>query len=142
MQRITILLADHNTLVRREVRRILDLEDDLQVVGQTKDGREAVALVKKLCPAIVLMEIGLPRLNGLEATRQILEAVPATKVILLAAHTDEAYVEAAINTGAMGYLLKQTCGATVCPAIREVQKGKTCFSPSIPRRLHQRNRKQ
>jgi DNA-binding response OmpR family regulator len=77
----------------------------------------------------------MPLLNGFEATRQILEAAPATKVLMLSAHSDEAYVEEAVNCGAMGYLIKQTSADTVCTAIREVQKGNSCFSPSIPSRL-------
>jgi DNA-binding NarL/FixJ family response regulator len=141
MKRITVLLADDNRIVRREFRRILELEDDLEVVGEAKNGRQAVAMVKKLRPALVLMDIAMPLLNGLEATCQILKAVPATKVLMLSAHADDAYVEEATNSGAMGYLVKQTSAASVCPAIREVQKGNTFFSPSIPRRLRKRNRK-
>ena len=80
-------------------------------------------------------------LNGLQATRQILKAAPATKVLMLSAHNDEAYVEEAINSGAMGYLVKQTSADNVCYAIREVQKGNTFFSPSIPSHLQKRNRK-
>ena len=102
MKRITVLLADDNRIVRREFRRILELEDDLEVVGEAKNGRQAVAMVKKLHPALVLMDIAMPLLNGLEATCQILKAVPATKVLMLSAHSDDAYVEEATNSGAMG----------------------------------------
>jgi DNA-binding NarL/FixJ family response regulator len=98
-------------------------------------------MVKKLRPALVLMDIAMPLLNGLQATCQILKVLPATKVVMLSAHSDDAYVEAATNSGALGYLLKQTCADSVCPAIREVQKGNTFFSPSIPRRLRKRNPK-
>ena len=143
MKRITVLLADDNTVVRRVFREILELEDDLDVVGEAKDGHQAVALVKKLRPALVLMDIAMPLLNGLQATRQILEnTLFHTKVLILSAHSDEAYVVEAVNSGAMGYLIKHTCADTVCQAIREVQKGNTFFSPSIPKRLHKRNRKQ
>jgi DNA-binding NarL/FixJ family response regulator len=83
----------------------------------------------------------MPLLNGLQATRQILKAVPATKVLMLSAHSDEAYIANAVNSGAMGYLIKQTSSNNVCHAIREVQKGNTFFSPSIPKRLHKRNQK-
>ncbi len=141
MKRITVLLADDNRVVRREFRKILELEDDLEVVGEAKNGLQAVAMVKKLRPALVLMDIAMPLLNGLQATRQILKAAPATKVLMLSAHSDDAYVEEATNSGAMGYLIKQTSADSVCPAIREVQKGNTFFSPSIPNRLHKRNRK-
>ena len=142
MKRITVLLADDNTLVRRDIRKILEREDDLEVVGEAKNGRQAVAMVKKLRPAIVLMDVAMPLLNGLQATRQILEsALLDTKVLMLSAYSDEAYVVEAVDSGAMGYLIKHTCADTVCHAIREVQKGNTFFSPSIPKRLHKRNGK-
>jgi len=140
MKRITVLLADDNQLVRREFRKILEHEDDLEVVGEAKNGREAVALVKKLRPALVLMDLAMPVLNGLQATAQIFKVALATKVLMLSAHSDDGYVQEAINAGAMGYLIKQTSAGSVCTAIREVQKGNTFFSPSIPRRLHKPNR--
>jgi len=142
MQRITVLLADDNRAVRKEFRKILEREADLEVVGEAKDGHQAVAMAKKLHPALVLMDVAMPLLNGLQATRQILEAAPATHVLMLSAYEDDAYVEASINSGAMGYLLKQTCAGCVCSAIREVQKGNPFFSPSIPRRLHKRSANQ
>jgi len=136
MKRITVLLADDNRVVRKGFRKILELEDDLEVVGEAKNGHEAVAMVKKLRPALVLMDVAMPLLNGLQATSQILKAFPATKVLMLSAHRDDVYVEEAINSGAMGYLIKHTSSDNVCTAIREVQKGNTFFSPSIPKRLH------
>ena len=141
MKRITVLLADDNRVVRKEFRKILELEDDLEVVGEAKNGHQAVAMVKKLRPALVLMDVAMPLLNGLQATRQILKAVPATKVLMLSAHSDDVYVEEATNSGAMGYLIKHTSVDNVCHAIREVHKGNTFFSPSIPKRLHKRNQK-
>ena len=141
MKRITVLLADDNRLVRREFRKILELEDDLEVVGEAIDGHEAVAMVKKLRPALVLMDVAMPVLNGLLATRQILKAFPSTKVLMLSAHSDEEYIQIAIDYGAVGYLIKHTSADSVCQAIREVQKGNTFYSPSIPSRLHKRNGK-
>ena len=141
MKRITVLLADDNRFVRREFRQLLELEDDLEVVGEAKNGLQAVALVEKLHPAVVLMDIAMPLLNGLHATRQILKVAPATKVLMLSAQSDDVYVEEATNSGAVGYLVKQTSTESVCPAIRELQKGNTFYSPSIPSRLHKRNRK-
>ena len=135
MKRITVLLAEDHTIVREGFRKMLELENDLQVVGEAEDGRQAVALVKKLRPAVVLMDIAMPRLNGLEATRQVLQALPATKVLMLSAHSDDAYVKNATESGAVGFLLKQTSAHDVCRAIREVHQGKTFFSPSISRRL-------
>jgi DNA-binding NarL/FixJ family response regulator len=141
MKRISVLLADDNGVVRKEFRKILELEDDLEVVGEAKDGLQAVALVKKLRPTLVLMDVTMPLLNGLQANCQILKTVPATKVLILSAHSDEAYIIEAVNSGAMGYLIKQTSADNVCHAIREVHKGNTFFSPSIPKRLRHRNRK-
>lgn len=136
MKRITVLLADDNNLVRKELRRILERTDDLEVVGEAKNGLQAVAMAKQLRPALVLMDITMPLLNGLQATRQILAALLATKVLMLSAHSDDAYINAANNSGAMGYLVKQTCADTLCSAIREVEKGNCYFSASIPSRLH------
>ena len=141
MKRITVLLADDNKVVRGEFKKILELEDDMEVVGEAKNGRLAVAMVKKLLPALVLMDVAMPLLNGLQAMREILAAVPATKVLMLSAHSDEAYVAAATDCGAMGYLIKHTAAASVCPAIRAVVKGDTFYSPAIPNRLHRRNGK-
>ena len=137
MKRTTVLLADDHTIVREGFRKMLELEDDLEVVGEAQDGRQAVALVKKLHPDVVLMDIAMPQLNGLEAARQVHKDFPATKVLILSAHNDDAYVKAATDSGAVGFLLKQTSAHDVCLAIREVQKGNTFFSPSISKRLDQ-----
>ena len=97
MKRISVLLAEDHTIVREGFRRMLELEDDLQVVGEAEDGRQAVALVGKLRPAVVVMDIAMPLLNGLEATRQILKAVPGTKILILSAHNDDAYLQRAAD---------------------------------------------
>ena len=135
MKRITVLLAEDHMIVREGLRRLLEAEDDLEVVGEAQTGREAVALAKKLRPAVVVMDIAMPLLNGLEATRQILKAVPDTKVLILSAHSDDAYVDHAMELGVVGFLLKQTSSHDLSRAIREVQKGNTFFSPSIDKRL-------
>ncbi|MGA2541076.1 MAG: response regulator transcription factor [Verrucomicrobiota bacterium] len=139
MKQITVLLAEDHTIVREGFRKMLELDADLEVVGEAQDGRQAVALVRKHQPDVVLMDIAMPLLNGLEATRQILKAVPATKVLILSAHSDDAYVQSATESGAVGFLLKQTSSHDVCRAIREVQKGKTFFSASISRRQDRLN---
>src|ERR1700677_2827227 len=139
MKRITVLLAEDHTIVREGFRKMLELETDLEVVGEAKDGRQAVALAKKLRPAVVLMDIAMPLLNGLEATRQILKAVPDTRILILSAHSDDAYVKNATEAGAMGFLLKQTSSHEVCRAIREIHNGKTFFSPSVSLRLNRLN---
>jgi DNA-binding NarL/FixJ family response regulator len=139
MKQITVLLAEDHTVVRQGFRKMLELENDIEIVGEAQDGRQAVAMVKKLVPSVVLMDIAMPLLNGLEATRQILKAAPTTKVVMLSAHNDDAYVEEATNSGAVGFLIKQSSAQNVCEAIREVQKGKTYFSPTVARRLQQQN---
>ena len=134
MKRITVLLAEDHMIVREGFRKMLELEGDFEIVAESPNGRQAVALAKKFHPDVVLMDIAMPLLNGLEATRQVLKALPVTKVIMLSAHSDDAYVKNATESGAVGFLLKQTSAHDVCRAIREVHKGKTFFSPSISRR--------
>ena len=134
MKRITVLLAEDHTIVREGFRKLLELQDDIKIVGEAQDGRQALALAQKLQPDVVLMDIAMPKLNGLVATRQILKTNPATKVLILSAHNDDAYVKNATESGAVGFLLKQTSSHEVCRAIREVQRGKIFYSPSVSRR--------
>lgn len=134
-KRITVLLAEDHTIVREGLRTMLEAEGDIEVVGEAATGRQAVELTRQLRPAVVVMDIAMPQLNGLEATRQILKAVPGTKVLVLSAHGDDAYVEQVNALGAAGYLLKQTSAHMLARAVREVQKGKTFFSPAIAQRL-------
>ena len=134
MKRITVLLAEDHMIVREGFRKMLEMENDFEIVGEAPDGRQAVAMIKKLRPAVVLMDIAMPLLNGLEATRQVLKTVPDTKVLILSAHSDDAYIKNATESGAMGFLLKQTSAHVVCEAIRQVQKGKKYFCSIISRR--------
>ena len=137
MKAISVLLVEDHVCVREGLRKILELEGDFTIVGEAHNGRVAVTLAKTLRPDIVLMDIAMPLLNGLEATKQVLLAAPAAKVIILSAHSDDAYVENAMASGASGFLLKQTSAHELGHALREVQKGQTYFSPSISRRLKQ-----
>ena len=141
MKKITVMLAEAHTIVREGFRKMLELEKDLQVVGEAQDGRQAVAMVKKLCPAVVVMDIAMPLLNGLEATRQILKTVPGTRILILSAHSDDAYVKNATESGAMGFLLKQASAHVLSEGIREVNKGNIFFGPAIAKRLRERERK-
>jgi DNA-binding NarL/FixJ family response regulator len=141
MKRITVLLAEDHTMVRDGLRKMLELEDDIEVVGEAKNGHEAVVMAKKLRPDVVLMDIAMPLFNGLEATRQVLKVLPTTKVLILSAHSDDEYVKYATESGAVGFLIKLTSSHDICRAIREVHKGNTFFSPSIPSRLRKRHRK-
>jgi DNA-binding NarL/FixJ family response regulator len=134
------LVEDH-TVVRQGLRLLVETDGDIEVVGEAKTGREAVQMTGDLRPDIVLMDIAMPSLNGLQATRQILKAFPATKVLILSAHSDPEYVEQVVKVGAMGYLVKQSSGEVVTKAIRELQKGKTFFSSSVIEHLNDDYRK-
>jgi len=127
MKRITVLLADDHQIVREGFRSLLGHEDDIEVIGEAANGREAVQLTRKLHPAVVVMDIAMPLLNGLEATRQIRKDFPDTKVLILSAHSDDVYVEQATLLGASGFLLKQTSSHVLAHAIREVDQGNTFF---------------
>lgn len=129
MKRITVLLAEDHLIVREGLRGLLAQDPDLELVGEAEDGRAAVELALRLRPAVVLMDIAMPRMNGLEATRQVLKAQPDTRIIILSAHSDEAYVANAAAAGAAGFLLKQSSAHVVCRAVREVSLGGAFFSP-------------
>jgi DNA-binding NarL/FixJ family response regulator len=141
MKRITVLLAEDHMVVREGFRKLLEMEDDLEVVGEAEDGRRAVALVKKLRPAMVVMDVAMPLLNGLEAARQILQAVPSTRILILSSHTDDAYIKDATQSGAVGFLLKQASAHDLSKGIREVNKGNVFFGPFIKKRLPEDERK-
>jgi DNA-binding NarL/FixJ family response regulator len=141
VKRITVLLAEDHQIVREGFRSLLKHERDIEVVGEAETGRQAVQLTRKLRPAVVVMDIAMPLLNGLEATRQIREGFPDTKVLILSAHSDDAYVEQVAALGAAGFLLKQTSSDVLAKAIREAHKGNTFFGPSMSKRIHDRSQK-
>jgi DNA-binding NarL/FixJ family response regulator len=141
MKRITVLLAEDHQLVREGFRSLLKHERDIEVVGEAENGRQAVQMTRKLRPDVVLMDIAMPLLNGLEATSQIRKDCPNTKVLVLSAHSDDAYVEQVAALGAAGFLLKQTSAHILAKAIREVRKGNTFFSPAMSRRVQARSQK-
>src|SRR5437867_6108915 len=135
MAKITVLLADDHTVVRQGLRALLVAEGDIDIVGEAENGRQAVQLAKKLLPEVVVMDIAMPVLNGLEATRQITRALPSTKVLILSSYSDDEYVSQLTEAGAAGYLIKQTAANDLLKAIREAQKGNAFFSPAVARRL-------
>lgn len=135
MEQIKVLLADDHTVVRQGLRVLLEVERDIVVVGEAETGQQAVEWAKKLRPDVVVMDIAMPQLNGLEATRQIMKEAPSVKVLVLSSYGDDEYVHQLAQAGAAGYLLKQTAAADLINGIREACKGNAFFSPVISKRL-------
>ena len=135
-QPITILVADDHAVVRQGVCTLLEADGRCTVVGQARNGREALELARSLRPNVILMDIAMPVLNGLEATRQILAANPTARVLILSAHSDDAYVKRSIEAGATGFIEKQLPINSLIKAILEVAKGNSFFSSAVVRRLH------
>jgi len=130
-KKITVLLVDDHSLVRRGFRRMLEDESDMQVVGEAGNGEESIKLAKKLHPQVVVMDCALPGINGLEATRQIMEESPDTAVLMLSMHSESTWVRQAIDAGAKGYVLKNALDLELGTAIRKVAAGETVFDPQV-----------
>jgi DNA-binding NarL/FixJ family response regulator len=137
MSNITVLLVDDHTIVRQGLRALLLSQGDISIIAEAQTGREAVELASQHNPRIVIMDLAMPRLNGAEATRQILKTVPSAKVIVLSTYGDDEHVQQALSAGAAAYLLKQTAAEDVVQAIREVLNGNAYFSPAIAKRLRE-----
>jgi DNA-binding NarL/FixJ family response regulator len=134
---IRILLADDHAIVREGLSALLALEPDMTVVAQADDGRRAVALAGELRPDVVVMDIGLPELNGIDATRQIAREQPRVKVLCLSMHSEKRIVMAVLEAGAAGYLVKSCASRELAEAIRNVAAGRTYLSPAIAGELVQ-----
>lgn len=130
---ITVLVADDHTIVRRGLVSLLSLAEGIEVIGEAADGRAAVERCLELEPDVVLMDINMPLLNGLEATRRIKKDAPHIRVLVLSAHDNEEYIVQVIRTGANGYLLKNSSAEDLFTAIRSVHTGHAFFSPSVSR---------
>ena len=131
MNPITVLLAEDHTVVRQGLRALLEAEGDIRVIGEAATGREAVSLARKLNPQVVVMDIAMPHLNGLEATRQIRKCVPSIRILILSAHSEDVYIEQVMAMGAAGYLLKQSSSHVLAHAVREVNQSRTYLCPAL-----------
>jgi DNA-binding NarL/FixJ family response regulator len=135
MNPVRIVLADDHTVMRNGLRLLLERQTNLKVVGEAADGRQAVALSETANPDVVIMDIGMPNLNGIEAARQIVSHNPRTAIAILSMHSDESYVIRALKAGARAYLLKDSAEADLLAAVRALSEGKSFFSPAISKIL-------
>jgi two-component system response regulator NreC len=135
MRKIRIVLADDHKLMRSGLRVLLEQQPDLTVVGEASDGRDAVALVASQRPDVLVMDIGMPSLNGIEAAAQITQSHPEVSIVMLSMHSDEGYVLRALKAGAKGYLLKDSAEADLIRAVHAVAEGKSFFSPAVSKVL-------
>ena len=133
MDKIRILLADDHTILRSGIRSLLEDEPGLSVIGEAEDGRTAVAMACQLKPDVVIMDIAMPLLNGLEATRQIKSQCPGVKVLILSMHDNEEYIRQVLEAGAMGYILKDAAARELISAIQSVYRGEAVLSPAVTR---------
>ena len=135
MKQIRILLADDHTIMRNGLRLLLERQPGFQVIGEAADGRETVEMTDALRPDVVILDIAMPNLNGLEAARQIASKLPSIAVVILSMHSDESYVLRALKAGARAYLLKDSAESDLIGAIKAVTEGKAFFSPAISKML-------
>jgi len=133
MKKIRILLADDHTILRNGIRALLEQEADLEVVAEAEDGRSAVNLACQFKPDVAVIDIAMPLLNGLEATRQIKKLLPGVRVLVLSMHDNEEYIRQVLEAGAMGYILKDAAARELIAAIRSVYQGEAVLSPAITR---------
>jgi len=131
MARMRILLADDHTLMRHGLRKIIEEQPDWEVVAETGDGREAVRLALELKPDVAVLDIAMPLLNGIEATRQIARRAPPVRILILSMYSDESYIVQALRAGAHGYLLKDSADVDLIRAVTAVRQGKSFFSPVV-----------
>lgn len=135
MGSVRILIADDHAIIRRGLRTLLEHEPGLEVIAEACDGREAIALSRRERPHVVILDIAMPNLNGIEAGRQIAEMLPDTQIVILTVQADEAYLLSALKAGARGYVLKSSAESEVVDAVRAVSQGKAFFSPKVSRIL-------
>jgi len=136
--KIKIILVDDHVVLREGMRNMLEREKDLEIIGEAGDGEEAVRLVSQLKPDVILMDIVMPKLNGIEATKQIKQVSPTTNVLILTAYSDTHYILGLLEAGACGYLLKSARTSEIAGAIRAVRSGESVLDPVVTRKLLQR----
>ena len=135
MRKIKVVVADDHTILRQGIKALLDNQEGIEVVGEAKDGREAIKTIEELSPDVILMDIAMPGLNGLEATRRIKKKFPKIKVVVLTMHANEEYIFQILNAGADGYLVKETAFQDLISAINAVHRGGAFMSPSISKKV-------
>ena len=135
MSKIRVLVADDHGIVRKGLRFLLDRQEGMEVVGEASDGREAVRLNEELLPNVVIMDVAMPQLNGIDAAALIIKGNPSTNVIMLSMYADESYLVRALSVGAKGYLLKESAEADIVRAVQVVSQGRPFFSPQIAQSL-------
>jgi two-component system, NarL family, response regulator NreC len=135
VSKIRILVADDHGIVRKGLRFLLDRQPDMEVVGEACEGREAVRLSQELSPNIVILDVAMPQLNGIDAAAQIIKSNPNTSVVMLSMYADESYLVRALSVGAKGYLLKESAEADIVKAVQVVAQGRPFFSPQIAQTL-------
>ncbi len=128
---IRILLADDHAMVRQGFRMILSSQPDMQIIGEAGNGKEAVEMTEKLLPDVIVMDVAMPELNGIEATRKIIAALPRSRILALSMHKDSVYVREILRAGARGYLLKDSIDSDLLAAVRAVAKGEGYLSPAV-----------
>lgn len=131
MPEISVILADDHSIVRRGLRSVIDDQPDMTVVAEAATGREAVQVCEQLRPSLMIMDIAMPQLNGVDATAQLRKTCPETEVLILSMHADEEYILRALNAGARAYILKDSAETDILPAIKAVLRGRTYFSARV-----------
>ena len=140
MKKITVLIADDHTIVRQGLKHLIEISEDIEVIGEADNGDAVLREAKRLQPNVILLDIAMPRLNGIDSARRLSREVPSAKILMLSTYHDDQEVHLAIAAGATGYLMKETAGADLLRAIRETHKGNAFFSPEISRRILRQTR--
>jgi two-component system, NarL family, response regulator LiaR len=138
MDRIRIVIADDHAVVREGTRTLLEREEDMEVVGEAADGEEAIKVIERNKPDVAILDISMPKLSGIEVTKQVKSRLPSTAILILTAYENDEYVFALLEAGAAGYLLKDVPGAEIVEAVRSVYSGESVLHPSIARKVIQR----